>query len=265
MIDLITVIGAGVGEGKYINQAWVREAALGQRISNIATAAVNVVPDPVMDCSDLTGKVFDDANINGYQDENEAGLPGIRLATARGLLVTTDQYGRYHIACAAIPNEMRGSNFIIKVDERTLPSGYRITTENPRVVRLTRGKLAKANFGASIHRVIRIEVNSQAFSGNELTTAYQEQLQQTIKLLTVKPSVLRLAYQHQGESGQQIQERLDKLEQTLEQAWQQCDCRYPLTIERETFLREAPVLTGIPATTPVEVRAQAAAGGQGHE
>ena len=265
VIDLITVIGAGVGEGKYINQAWVNEAALGQRISNIAAAAVNVVPDPVMDCSDLTGKVFDDANINGYQDENEAGLPGIRLATARGLLVTTDQHGRYHIACAAIPNEMRGSNFIIKVDQRTLPSGYRITTENPRVVRLTRGKLAKANFGTSIHRVIRIEINDKAFSGKDLNPAYRQQLEQSIKLLSVKPSVLRLAYQQQGESEQKISERLDLLEQMLEQAWQQCDCRYPLTIERETFLREAPLVAEVTATTPVKASAQTTAGGQGHE
>ncbi|WDE05182.1 DUF11 domain-containing protein [Thalassomonas viridans] len=261
VIDLITVIGAGVGEGKYVNQAWVNEAALGQRISNIATAAVNVIPDPVMDCSDLTGKVFDDANINGYQDENEAGLPGVRLATARGLLITTDQYGRYHIACAAIPNEMRGSNFIIKVDERTLPSGYRITTENPRVVRLTRGKLAKANFGASIHRVIRIEVNNKTFSGKNLNPAYQKQLEQSVKLLAVEPSVLRLAYQHQGESEQEINERLDLLEQALKQVWKQCDCRYPLTIERETFLRQVPVLEGVKAQT----EKPAAAGGQGHE
>ena len=99
-------------------------------------------PDPLFDCSELIGKVFDDKNKNGYQDDGEPGMPGVRLATAKGLLVTTDQHGRYHIACAAIPNGQIGSNFILKVDENTLPTGYHLTSENPRVERLTRGKLS---------------------------------------------------------------------------------------------------------------------------
>ena len=77
----------------------------------------------------------------------------MRLATPRGLLVTTDAEGRFHVPCPDIPNADRGSNFVMKLDDRTLPSGYRLTTENPRDVRITRGKLVKLNFGATIHRV----------------------------------------------------------------------------------------------------------------
>ena len=36
-----------------------------------ATATVRVMPDATFDCTDVTGKVFDDANRNGYQDEGE--------------------------------------------------------------------------------------------------------------------------------------------------------------------------------------------------
>ncbi|MCK7509894.1 MAG: hypothetical protein MZV70_41605 [Desulfobacterales bacterium] len=63
---------------------------------------------------------------NGYQDKGEPGLAGVRVVSARGLIATTDKYGRYHITCAVVPNENRGSNFILKLDERSLPSGYRV-------------------------------------------------------------------------------------------------------------------------------------------
>ena len=55
--------------------------------------------------------------------------------------------------CAAIPNADRGSNIIVKLDTRTLPAGYKMTTENPRVVRLTPGKAVKMNFGADAERI----------------------------------------------------------------------------------------------------------------
>ncbi|MCT7375809.1 hypothetical protein [Chelativorans salis] len=103
-------------------------------------------------CSDIIGTVFDDQNGNGYQDAGEQGLPGVRLATVRGWLITTDARGRFHVACANEAAGRFGSAFILKLDVRTLPSGYRLTTENPRVVRLTAAKMSKLNFGASIGR-----------------------------------------------------------------------------------------------------------------
>ena len=54
-----------------------------------------------------------------------------------------------------------GSNFIVKLDPRTLPTGYRVTTENPRKVRLTRGKMVKLNFGAAITRLVKLDLNAQ--------------------------------------------------------------------------------------------------------
>ncbi|MDO8991055.1 MAG: SdrD B-like domain-containing protein, partial [Sideroxyarcus sp.] len=141
VIRLTTVVGSGVSEGNYVNQAYALNNIVNASVSNTATATVRVVPDPDFDCSDVIGKVFDDKNINGYQDAGEPGIPNIRLATVNGLLVTTDAQGRYHVTCAMVPNELRGSNFLMKLDERTLPTGFRVTTENPRDVRLTRGKI----------------------------------------------------------------------------------------------------------------------------
>ena len=147
------VIGAGVGDGIHTNQAFIRDSS-GAEISERAEAVVKMTIDPLFDCSEVIGKVYDDMNRNGYQDQGEPGIAGVRLATVKGLIITSDEHGRYHIACADVPNANIGSNFILKVDERSLPTGYRMTTENPRVERLTRGKISKINFGASIQRAV---------------------------------------------------------------------------------------------------------------
>ena len=154
-----------------------------------------VVPDPVFDCSDIIGKVFDDRNANGYQDEGEPGLKGVRVVTVRGHLVTTDAEGRYHIACADIPQQDIGSNFVLKLDERSLPSGYRITTDNPASERVTRGKVVKLNFGATIHRVVRVDLAPAVFNdNNEVKPDFNEQLDGFMSILKERPSVLRLGY-----------------------------------------------------------------------
>ncbi len=236
-IQLILIIGSGVGEGEYVNQAWANNTVANARVSNIGSAMVRVVPDPLFDCSDLIGKVFDDQNINGYQDKGESGLAGIRVATVRGLLVTTDDHGRFHIACADVPNELHGSNFIMKLDERTLPSGYRVTTENPRVVRMTRGKLGKLNFGAALHRVIRVDLNTSSFNekGDELTSVSKKQLTNLIQVLKDQPSLLRLTYvMSQAEDKSEARQRMKLFVSKTTDAWQQCDCNnYELTIEEE--------------------------------
>ena len=85
--------------------------------------------------------------------------------TVNGDIITTDQYGRYHIPCAIIANSERGSNFLLKADTRTLPLGYTPTTENPRVVRATRGKFVKMNFGAAHRPKLRFDLFAADFNG----------------------------------------------------------------------------------------------------
>ena len=126
--------------------------------SGEASATVRVVPDPTFDCTDVLGKVFDDENRNGMQETGERGLAGVRLVTARGLVATTDSHGRFHITCAIVPREDRGSNFVLKLDDRTLPTGYRMTTRQVQVQRATRGKALPFHFGAAIMRVVGIDL-----------------------------------------------------------------------------------------------------------
>ncbi len=238
-IKLILVVGSGVGEGEYTNQTWSMNSVANAQISNTATATVRIVPDPTFDCTDIIGKVFDDQNANGYQDEGEPGIPNVRVATARGLLVTTDKDGRFHVACAAIPQAQRGSNFIMKLDERTLPSGYRLTTENPRDVRATRGKLVKLNFGAAIHRVVRVELTDAAFLAGkaEPSAALVKAIERLPKSLQAKPSIIRLAYRKTTEEGNLIEDRLREVRERLERLWKEQGCCYTLVFEEEVFER----------------------------
>ncbi len=241
-VKLLLVVGAGVQPGEYVNTAQAFNnlvpAPNPNAVSNVATATVRVIPDPTFDCSDLVGKVFDDRNANGYQDEGEPGIPNVRLATARGWLVTTDAEGRFHVACAAIPDAEHGSNFIMKLDERTLPTGYRVTTENPRDVRLTRGKLSKLNFGATIHKVVRVDMSDAAFEAGTvvLRADWAKQLAGLEERLKARPTVLRLGYKAGADGEALARERLHAVSRQLKDAWQQHDCCHTLLIEEELFL-----------------------------
>lgn len=235
VIKLILVVGAGVGDGNYVNQAWAANYLTGLMLSNLATATVRIMPDATFDCPDIIGKVFDDQNANGYQDQGEPGIPAVRVVTPRGLLVMTDAEGRFHVPCADIPNADHGANFVMKLDERTLPSGYRVTTENPRDVRITRGKVSKLNFGATIHRVIRVALSDAAFIGDttDLQPVWQQQLSVLPKQLAEKPSVVRIAYSsHQGDSGL-ISKRVEAIRQYIQKRWEALPGEYTLNIEIE--------------------------------
>ena len=219
-LTMVLGVGVGVGEGEYVNQVLARQGLTGAVVSNVATAAIRVVPDALFDCTDVIGKVYDDRNANGYQDEGEPGLAGVRVATVNGLLVTTDAEGRYHIDCAAIPKEGTGSNFVLKLDERTLPSGYRVTSENPAAERMTRGKLVKINFGATVHRVVRLDLQAAAFDGARLQPAFATQLDRVIVALAEKPSVMRLAYRPAaGEDPGLTKERIAAVKDEVLRRW----------------------------------------------
>lgn len=78
---------------------------------------------------------------------SEPGIPGARLATASGLLIETDNHGRYNIPDVDAGSTGIGQNFILKVDPSSLADGASFTTENPYVLRLDSSALNKMNFG----------------------------------------------------------------------------------------------------------------------
>ncbi len=81
---------------------------------------------------------------------DERGVPGVRIASVEGLLVETDQFGRFHLV--GIPGGLweRGRNFILKVDPATLPPGTTFTTDNSLLRRTTPGVPVRFDFGVKL-------------------------------------------------------------------------------------------------------------------
>nr|WP_285377435.1 hypothetical protein [Vibrio sp. B172a] len=79
----------------------------------------------------------------------EDGIPGVKLMTVEGIVIHTDQYGRYHVPDQWVLNK-KGKNFLVKLDTDSLPTSMEVVSENPKVLRITPNKLTKFNF--SVHR-----------------------------------------------------------------------------------------------------------------
>jgi uncharacterized repeat protein (TIGR01451 family) len=238
-IVLLLAVGSGVSEGEFVNRAQAMNAITGRAMSSEATATVRIVPDPTFDCTDVTGKVFNDANRNGLQESGEDGIPGVRLVTTNGLVALTDAHGRFHITCAATPHEGRGSNFVLKLDDRTLPSGYRPSTDQLVTQRATRGKTLRFSFGASIHRAVSLDLMDAAFEpgSTEIRLQWQPRMDLLIAELRKAPSVLRLSYLGDVEDEDLVQRRLKVVKQQILDAWKAGDAGYALDVEPEVFWR----------------------------
>jgi uncharacterized repeat protein (TIGR01451 family) len=137
------IIGAGASPGDYLNQAQAFDFA---PVSNEAEEKVKVAFDPIFDLGTIIGKVFFDENKNGGQDLNEAGIAGVMVALDDGTYVITDDNGLFHFPGVA-PGER-----LIKINKSTLPPGTTITTDEARIISVTRGLMSKVNFGAIYDR-----------------------------------------------------------------------------------------------------------------
>ncbi|WP_172976594.1 DUF11 domain-containing protein [Roseivivax sp. THAF40] len=252
--------------GERVNETWIEHNS-GRILSNIARASVSIEPEHVFDCADIIGKVFHDRNGNGYQDgpgtlpepiyrddvlpggktgkggkmsseplrpdTSEPGMPLARVVTPDGTIITTDEYGRFSVPCAALPRDI-GSNFQLKLDPRSLPTGFRVTTENPRNVRVTAGKMTRLNFGVQLGKLVRIDLTHQAFQPgqSEALPALDQAIDGLVGQIARQRSYLRLSYTlRPGEDAAEARTRLRELEKNIRRAWRGRGT-YRLEIER---------------------------------
>ncbi len=153
-ISYLLKVGASVAKGVHTNSATANQN--GEDVSNTSRASITIIADQFLDNAVIIGKVFEDDNENGIQDNDEKGIPGVRIASVTGMLIETDGYGRYHVADAESGGfGGRGKNYILKVDPTTLPEGAKFTTENPRVHRITTAGLNVIDFGVKLPKVER--------------------------------------------------------------------------------------------------------------
>ena len=262
-VALQTRVLSSAPTGSIMNVANLVDTLTGDQLVNTASAVVSRLAEATFECSNVIGKVFDDVNMNGYQDEapdaraqitnqdifvdklgrggklsdvvvpqEEVGMPGVRLVTPSGTIITTDAHGRYSVPCAELASSI-GTNFMLKVDTRSLPTGYRMTTENPRVMRLTSGLMTEMNFGAALGRVLDVDLSAAAYGGDAVapSQALADGLEGVLRAIAQTPTVIRIAYYRDSEAPDLARDRLDAVEDLIQEQWADIGT-YRLLIEK---------------------------------
>lgn len=139
------VVSASAAPGDYVNRAVAQRPGSSAALSNIATATVRVVKDAFFQLSTILGRVYVDANGNGFPDDGEEGLAGVRIVADDGTAITTDTFGRFHLGGLSVPSKA------LKLDPSSLPAGAVPITPNSRVVTLRPGLPAEASFGVLLN------------------------------------------------------------------------------------------------------------------
>ena len=125
-----------------------------------------------------------------------------------------------------------------------------MTTENPRVERLTRGKISKINFGASIQRLVTLDLANEAFlpGSTRMQAAMMPNILQLLNVLKAEPSLLRLNYHDYERFGDLADKRLKAVEAEMHRLWETQGCCYNLEIEKKIlragWLKQSHVLNG---------------------
>ena len=172
-------VSTGLACGVYDTTALAWNSYRDWRMSLDSEYDIRIIEDPLFTRGTIIGKVFWDVNSNGIQDhppqipltgeskrggssvasatseggsQHESGIAGIRIATEYGVIVTTDDNGMYHIA------DVPPGRHLLKIVPGTIPAelielaggaiGY--STDNPYLVEITEGLLAKVNFGLGL-------------------------------------------------------------------------------------------------------------------
>jgi parallel beta-helix repeat protein len=125
-------------------------------------ATFTVVEEPVFDRSVVLVSVFLDENGNGFQDEGERGIPRVRVVTASGFSLYTDDYGRGHFADLPTGPER------FKLDPRTLPQPVTFSTGDRVDLDLKPGEVVHLSFGVVPH-LERVEVSAEKIPWRMLT------------------------------------------------------------------------------------------------
>lgn len=157
-------VGVGAAEGDGVNTAQAKPTPTTNcrtdpgRCSNQAQFRVRVHGGVFTTDACLAGKVFVDCNGNHVQDEEELGVPGVRLWLQDGTYFITDSEGKYSY-CG-----LRPMLHVLKVDPRTLPEGSRLTESSNRnvgdpgslMLDLKKGELHRGDFieGSCSNRVL---------------------------------------------------------------------------------------------------------------
>jgi len=155
-VNRATAVGCGVVAGCLV--PGTLDPVGGAIVSIEAQYRVRVTGGVFASEACVLGKVFVDCNRNSLQDDEELGIPGVRLYFSDGTFAITDVEGKYSY-CGIEPRSAT-----LKVDGSTLPRGSALTTSSNRnlgdadslFLDLKNGELHRADFieGSCSNRVI---------------------------------------------------------------------------------------------------------------
>jgi uncharacterized repeat protein (TIGR01451 family) len=137
------IVGAGARVGTYANRAVAVDVCDSCPISQPASVDLEIGSDPIFDLGTVIGKVFYDENGDGWQDRGEPGIGGAMVALDSGSYVLTDTHGRYHFPAVEPGQRM------LKLNIHSVAGNARVIGGDKKVLTVTRGLLAKANFGVN--------------------------------------------------------------------------------------------------------------------
>lgn len=164
--------------GDRINEAelYGDQAGTGQRrVSNTARAKVRLNAEGGVFSREATilGTVFLDCNENGIMDEeDEIGVPGVRIVTQQGLAVVTDRDGKYSLF------GLKPISHVLALQSSTLPLNAKprvsrvadMLQAGSRLVALKRGELRAENFpleGCTPEAFAEITRRAEAMGGRD--------------------------------------------------------------------------------------------------
>jgi uncharacterized repeat protein (TIGR01451 family) len=111
---------------------------------------VTMDPGILSDCGTLIGRVFEDKNFDGEQQEGEAGIPNAVIFLDDGNRVVTDADGLYSVQ-KMLPGQRVGTLDLSSLPGYTLAPNLQFNERNSdsRLVNLAPGGLVRMNFGVT--------------------------------------------------------------------------------------------------------------------
>ena len=184
-------VGPGALQGDGINRV-IATYRTGTNVnlfseSNVATAKVNVVGGVFTDSAYIIGKVFTDCNKDRIQNDNEMGVPGVRIYLEDGTNIITDAEGKFSFYGVS------PRTHVLKIDRTSLPAGLtaadlidlsnrNLGKGDSRFVDLKKGELQKADFAIqTCTDNVMAEVSLRRKSASSLKTEVDGRLQQKLE------------------------------------------------------------------------------------
>jgi len=137
------IVGAGARQGTHANLAVATDVCDTCTVSAPVSVDLTITADPIFDLGTVIGKVFYDIDGDGWQDHGDTGIEGAMVALDSGTYVLTDSYGRYHFPA------IKPGQRMVKLNLNSIAANARATASDKKVLSVTPGLMAKANFGVN--------------------------------------------------------------------------------------------------------------------